>query len=958
MGTSSGESLEALLHRLGIPPSRAPAGTTSVPFAYKTTPRLDALTNSQSTPQRPTASAVATPLSRTAGGRVLPKPSPSVLDKLMADSPRRVALGTSSLGVGGAAELPGSASLGLSSQGGKADLYTSYLQARVGDALSSKPSASGGATPGGRSSGSCSPFAWQGTADLQPKRGSGGDFSIAALRPSPATALGRATEPSEPSLELRITSLLGSRAAELGSARLGSVGGGRPIDEQPQHQAGTPAGAGRLASASPPLGWQPSQGGIDGTAQSGGSRTPGGNEALLQQQDIDGPQRVPPQPVSQQTAGVPNAECSILESRVRELQAQLRLKDIEHQRTVSMAVELRKERDTLQERLEQTNGEVDRLQQRCQQAEMQRLEQEQAAAEQRETLRGREAAHHASAAALSRAHEELEAERSGAEGLREQIRMMETAAEQNRQEALQLRAAMQDANRASAGSTASLQQRLSDLSAENQQLQSQYSLSQVEVLALQRQAEGAEARCRHAEARCRQLESELQSAEHGGLDKDSRLEDAAQQVSALQQRVRSLTDQLSLATEQYERAQQALQQERQANQHQRVHATASQQSEAALTSQMKSMAAQIQGLQREAADLKAANADLRSQLVTEKSSMQDELSSLEQHATRLQEERDQLHGTANRALRDLEAKVQQVEQQRREAKQLQADNRALQEALRQHQAEVAMQSQQAAALQGQVEALEVEAAQLQQQLRESKQRCAELEASLAKSAASQGPQSSSLRDVVGSVRSELAEKDLQLVAAAEEVAAERGHVQELQRQVLDQAMELEELQQQQSEAFSLRQQLAAARQSEAQLKKRAGELAQLLSALQQQQQQGGTGGGGGSVSQSGAASPAHSTGSSRAVRVPQQAAAAGSPGRSAGGAAQHPADNSRQGDAGPSGLEALDSARLRQKLARLEAERDQLAAQCEARDAEVMQLQGQVRILQSQADAESWLMGP
>ncbi len=44
------------------------------------------------------------------------------------------------------------------------------------------------------------------------------------------------------------------------------------------------------------------------------------------------------------------------------------------------------------------------------------------------------------------------------------------------------------------------------------------------------QAEVAEARCRHAEARCRQLESELQSVEHGGLDKDSRLEDAAQQV--------------------------------------------------------------------------------------------------------------------------------------------------------------------------------------------------------------------------------------------------------------------------------------------------------------------------------------------------------------------------------------------------------------------------------------------
>jgi hypothetical protein len=42
---------------------------------------------------------------------------------------------------------------------------------------------------------------------------------------------------------------------------------------------------------------------------------------------------------------------------------------------------------------------------------------------------------------------------------------------------------MQDAGRASAGGAASLQQRVSELSAENEALQSQYSLGQVEKLA-------------------------------------------------------------------------------------------------------------------------------------------------------------------------------------------------------------------------------------------------------------------------------------------------------------------------------------------------------------------------------------------------------------------------------------------------------------------------------------------
>lgn len=156
-------------------------------------------------------------------------------------------------------------------------------------------------------------------------------------------------------------------------------------------------------------------------------------------------------------------------------------------------------------------------------------------------------------------------------------------------------------------------------------------------------------------------------------------------------------------------------------------------------------------------------------------------------------------------------------------------------------------------------------------------------------------------------------------------------------------MEIDELQRQHGEAFSLQQQLAAARQGEAQLRKRCGELSQMLAAAQQAQR----GGGGGS--QAGDASPGGSTastsraasGKGRSVRLGPgggggcSSAHAGSPSRSAslagsvaGGSPARGRQEQQQqqgaADAEAGGLSQQEADALRQQLARLKRERDRL----------------------------------
>lgn len=226
-----------------------------------------------------------------------------------------------------------------------------------------------------------------------------------------------------------------------------------------------------------------------------------------------------------------------------------------------------------------------------------------------------------------------------------------------------------------------------------------------------------------------------------------------------------------------------------------------------------------------------------------------------------------------------------------------------------------------------------------------------------------------------------------------------------------QAVEIDELQRQQSEAFSLRQQLAAARKTEAQLKKRVGELAQALAAAQHAQHVSTPGRGG--ACHSAPSSPVRALGrardpfgGSRALREAAAAAAmddrgdgCSSPSRpgsrlgsrqsslgsgdevaarmvgllprgdlgfgQCGGAVSGGADSMQRsesdicatgggsssgGTCAPS--EAAEAQALRQELERVRRDRDRLTAEC-------MALEGKVRILQAQTtDAENWLMAP
>ena len=163
-----------------------------------------------------------------------------------------------------------------------------------------------------------------------------------------------------------------------------------------------------------------------------------------------------------------------------------------------------------------------------------------------------------------------------------------------------------------------------------------------------------------------------------------------------------------------------------------------------------------------------------------------------------------------------------------------------------------------------------------------------------------------------------------------------------------QAVEIDELQRQQSEAFSLRQQLATVRQSEAQLKRRVGELSQLLA--QQAAQQAGSGAASPARSEAssrGAAAPAAS-GSSRGVAPSGRGSPRQSPSRMArSGSGVGSAASARAQEAGPSGalpaepqqlqlqqegggrpgkggMGAEEAEALRHELSRLRHERDRL----------------------------------
>lgn len=217
----------------------------------------------------------------------------------------------------------------------------------------------------------------------------------------------------------------------------------------------------------------------------------------------------------------------------------------------------------------------------------------------------------------------------------------------------------------------------------------------------------------------------------------------------------------------------------------------------------------------------------------------------------------------------------------------------------------------------------------------------------------------------------------------EDLSKERARTQELQQQVLDQAVELDDTQRDASDACLLRQQLEASCHAEAALQKQLAVLQQQLAASGGSSGSGGVAGGDdASPRSSGSSTRGGSTDASPPRSVGRPAGAAALQGRLDGLARELSATRQEvrfyiamagarvETGALPAGVPAALPTSCRQhliqpapaplsptQLARLQADRDRLRDELDARDTEVMQLQGQLSMLQAAAanDADNWL---
>ena len=229
--------------------------------------------------------------------------------------------------------------------------------------------------------------------------------------------------------------------------------------------------------------------------------------------------------------------------------------------------------------------------------------------------------------------------------------------------------------------------------------------------------------------------------------------------------------------------------------------------EAGLTAQVRALAAQLQASKSEAMAAKQQVAELTAQLNSQSATSQGV------SATMLSQQRE-LECALSQAIENIEAKAREMEEVRQALARVGEENRRLHDAV-QEQERQALQSTQ---LKAKLEAT-------QREVKSATSHIAQLEDALAKANANgngngnahswaadsqargevhderdalgtnnrrhHGP--SPLRDVVGTLRAELHDRELRLAAAEEELGQERRRAAELHRQVLDQAVEIDDL---------------------------------------------------------------------------------------------------------------------------------------------------------------------
>ncbi|KAL4444065.1 hypothetical protein ABPG75_011802 [Micractinium tetrahymenae] len=666
---------------------------------------------------------------------------------------------------------------------------------------------------------------------------------------------------------------------------------------------------------------------------------------------------------NQQTAqhSVPAANTAVLVSRLNELEAQLQMERMRSQDAAAGSSELQKRCEELRQRLQQQIEAAEAADQRARVAEQQAHEASEQAASLREEVQRRQSVHSDGVESITRLQAVSQVQRQENEELRQRLQQLGEAWEQENAHVnrLQKRLAetMATAGSGEAEAAARLRQAEAEAerrlreAAEKAQQAEQELASRCQMLAIEKvaheqaakqaaaKAAAAEERAAAAEARCRQLAADLDGASAG---QGQQLAAARRQAEAAVETACKLQQELLEQRQRCQELEAALQGERERSSSQVERAKAAEQAQQGLGVHVKASHARLQQLQDQLAEakhevqrLEEQNDELRSSHLASNRAFEAQVSSLEGQLAEAQADREQLGRRLDRTTADLDAQLAAAGQQRQQLAAAQQAERELRAALEAAEASAAQSSRQALALQSKCEQLESGQAQLVAELTEAKQRAAAAEDRLAKSGRAGG---SPLQELVSGLRQELQEKDLQLMQMHEDLSRERSKAQELQKQVLDQAVELDEAQRDASDVFGLRQQLASAQQAESHLRQQLAQLRQQLAASASAGGSGGGGDAGDDLSPRGSVRSGQSGGSS-----------CSSPARLGSGA-------QRTSLSGRLDMVSRELAAARQEIERLKEDRDRLRDELDARDSEVMTLQGQLGMLRNQvADEANWL---
>ena len=346
---------------------------------------------------------------------------------------------------------------------------------------------------------------------------------------------------------------------------------------------------------------------------------------------------------------------------------------------------------------------------------------------------------------------------------------------------------------------AAAQAALNDLRKEGDALRQRAELAASEIQGQRARAEAAEDRARLAEARA--------GAESAATDAaEVEIRNLRQKIGPLQVDARRLASDLAAAEDRAKIAEAALIEERNRN----IGASSSQKAgdlvEVALTAQVRALAAQLKAAKMEASTAQRELASLRAET-------QGKTTTQESATAELLSANRELEAALSTAARDLEARAAEMEEVRSTVSRLSSENAGLHAELKKRDEALARQSATSLEATARADANAGQLAATNLELRTAKTQIAQLEDAMARQGPTPGSNNnapststgpSPLRDIVSALREELHERELRLATVEEELAQERQRATELHRQMLDQAVELDDLQREAHRVSTLR----------------------------------------------------------------------------------------------------------------------------------------------------------